>query len=95
MNQQGYVHRDIKPDNIMIHRVADLPLTADDFKLCDFGLAMKEGANKFIYKRCGTPGYVPPEVVRSSDDFDIGIFSSFKWDSFSIGVVLYMLISTD
>lgn len=93
MNSLGYVHRDIKPDNIMIKKQSGNRLTADSFKLCDFGLAIKEGASSFIYKRCGTPGFVPPEVVKASEDFDISIFSSRRWDSFSIGVLLYMLIS--
>lgn len=70
------------------------PLEANNLKICDFGLAMKEGANSFIYKRCGTPGYVPPEVVRASSASSEFIFFSKKWDTFSVGVLLYMLISS-
>lgn len=69
------------------------PLQASDLKVCDFGLAMKEGSNTFIYKRCGTPGYVPPEVVKASSSDCESIFFSPKWDPFSLGVILYMLIT--
>jgi serine/threonine protein kinase len=68
-------------------------LEVKNFKICDFGLAMKEGSHSFIYKRCGTPGYVPPEVVNATSAGPESIFFSSKWDTFSVGVLLYMLIS--
>lgn len=77
----------------MISKVPDQPLDAKSFKICDFGLAMKEGSPSFIYKRCGTPGYVPPEVVKASSSDSESIFFSSKWDTFSLGIIVYMLIS--
>lgn len=53
------MHRDIKPKNIMIRGKYGLkPVIAD------FGLAAHVEAEDYIYYRCGTPGYVAPEVIK-------------------------------
>lgn len=57
-HQNNYLHRDIKPNNIMI-------TTKGDFVLTDFGLtrAMHEsGLTSTIGAVMGTPPYIPPEV---------------------------------
>ena len=38
---------------------------SDKIKLCDFGLATHVDVKEYLYKRCGTPGYVCPEVVNA------------------------------
>jgi serine/threonine protein kinase len=55
MHSQGYMHRDIKTDNVMIREEGSLNCV-----LIDFGLATKSTADKLIFPRCGTPGYVAP-----------------------------------
>ena len=57
-HQNHYLHRDIKPNNIMI-------ATKGDFVLTDFGLtrAMHEsGMTSTIGAVMGTPPYIPPEI---------------------------------
>jgi serine/threonine protein kinase len=52
---QGYIHRDIKPDNILFN------ITTGLFGLIDYGCMMRiDGAD---YTRGGTPSHVPPEYA--------------------------------
>lgn len=55
------VHRDIKPDNILVSYNLSL------VKLVDFGLATSIDEPNYIFIRCGTPGYVAPEILRIRD----------------------------
>jgi len=32
--------------------------------IVDFGLASFVNVNKYLYKRCGTPGFVSPEIIN-------------------------------
>ncbi|CAD8120290.1 unnamed protein product [Paramecium sonneborni] len=72
------VHRDIKPENIIIQK-------DNSIKVIDFGFAanLKFGTVSSV---CGTPGYYAPEVLRSKE-------SSYNSDMFSVGVVLFNLIT--
>jgi len=49
------MHRDLKPENIMLR-------STDTFEpvIGDFGLASNVDQEKYLYYRCGTPGYVAP-----------------------------------
>lgn len=54
------MHRDLKPENLILRHKDD----SYDVVIADFGLAdfyNKEG--DYMFKRCGTPGYVAPEVL--------------------------------
>ncbi|CAD8119266.1 unnamed protein product [Paramecium sonneborni] len=81
IHEQGLLHRDIKPDNIMIDKNLNI-------KLIDFGLATKQGSPLCIQK-CGTPGYIAPEIINSNKPQ-----YNNKSDIFSLGVVFYKLITS-
>lgn len=82
MHSRGVVHRDLKPENILLTNDEGEDI---DFKLIDFGLAAC-GASSRLMDRCGSPGYVAPEVL-DKQPYD------FKVDIFSAGVVLYIMLS--
>mmetsp|Transcript_20669 Transcript_20669/g.20600 ORF Transcript_20669/g.20600 Transcript_20669/m.20600 type:complete len:264 (+) Transcript_20669:2-793(+) len=80
LDSLNIAHRDIKLENIlMVSEDNDY-----DFKLADFGLA--EEVIGFLHKKCGSPGYIAPEIING---FPYGT----KVDLFSAGVVLYILFA--
>ena len=55
MHQKDYIHRDLKPQNILIKK--------GEVKICDFGLALKSGKNihEIVNAEGGTILYQAPE----------------------------------
>ncbi|MBN1936085.1 MAG: BMP family ABC transporter substrate-binding protein [Anaerolineae bacterium] len=80
-HQQGRVHRDIKPDNIMFD-ARDRPV------LTDFGIASIVGGTRFTATGAmvGTPAYMSPEQGK-------GYPGDERSDVYSLGVVLYEMVT--
>lgn len=79
IHSKGILHRDLKPENVFI-------ASDDTIKLGDFGLSrvVDDTASTI----CGTPAYMAPEIV-------VNKLYDEKADVWSLGVILYELITLD
>ncbi|XP_059927917.1 myosin light chain kinase 3 isoform X1 [Gadus macrocephalus] len=81
LHQQYILHLDLKPENILC-----VSATGNQIKIIDFGLARKFRPREKLKVNFGTPEFLAPEVVN----YD---FVSFPTDMWSVGVIVYMLLS--
>ena len=79
-HDKGFLHRDVKPENIMVGPSGD---GRPQVKLVDFGLATLQGASR-SRNRGGTPAYMSPEQCQ-------GLELDIRTDVYSLGVSLYEL----
>lgn len=86
LNSLGVAHRDIKPANILMAGREDT--SGVNVKLGDFGMATFVGPDKLVRGRCGTPGYVAPEILGAAKN---GGYEN-NVDMFSAGVIMYILL---
>ena len=78
-HENGVLHLDIKPSNIMIEHSGTI-------KLCDFGMATLASATGYGGARGGTVGYMPPEQVE-------GGLVDERSDIFSLAVVVWQALT--
>ena len=74
-HKAGIIHRDIKPDNIII-------TTNGNVKISDFGIARMQSSDTMTVDACGSVYYSSPEQVR-------GGYSDQRTDIYSLGVTMY------
>ncbi len=85
MNAKGWIHRDVKPENILVN-------SAGDVKLIDFALALKpvKGLSRFFTRKekpVGTRSYMSPEQIR-------GETVDGRADVYSFGASVFELLTS-
>ncbi len=83
MHDHEVVHRDLKPDNVMICNDGSI-------RIMDFGIAKYEGARRLTFggftPAMGTPDYMAPEQVK-------GKRGDARTDIYSLGAILYEMVT--
>ncbi|CAD8192997.1 unnamed protein product [Paramecium octaurelia] len=86
IHSKDIMHRDIKLENILFKK----PNQIESVCLADFGLATYVHEEVYLYCRCGTPGFVAPEVINIKD-------LTTKYDKvcdiYSLGLVFHLLLT--
>jgi hypothetical protein len=82
----GVIHRDLKPDNIVLATVTDGKKEVERVKVVDFGVArLKDDSVTDTGQALGTPVYMAPEQAQGSDIDE-------RVDIYGAGTVLYELL---
>ena len=78
-HEQGIIHRDIKPQNIIIARDGKV-------KVADFGIARAASSQTMSATAVGSVHYISPEQAR-------GGYSDARSDIYSLGITLYEMVA--
>lgn len=100
LRQHDFVHRDLKPMNILLTKTKVVSCASDDLfnldedyqqeeqiilKLADFGLTKHNDNNTLMQTVCGSPMFMAPEILLE-EDYDT------KADLWSFGVIMYQML---
>ena len=100
LNNNNYIHRDIKSNNILLQYDNDEDLITNNYmkakiKIIDFGFAKYLEKNELARSIVGTPMYMDPIILNSliiSKDEKLKGFYDKKIDVWSLGILTYELL---
>ena len=96
MHRKLIVHRDIKPDNILI-KSSNKVRGGRKVCLADFGIACLITDESLTKQLCGTPGFIDPYILNppiiDSNNPNPQSLLTLKSDIFSIGSVFFGLVA--
>jgi protein kinase A len=78
LHSKNFIYRDLKPENILLKNSGYIKLT-------DFGFIKRLKPWERTYTLCGTPEYMPPEVIMNT-----GHGAAADW--YTLGILIYEMI---
>lgn len=82
MRQHNLIHRDLKPQNLLLDSDSDRAT----LKIADFGFARTLGMNNLAATLCGSPLFMAPEILRYQKYDE-------KADLWSVGTILFEMVT--
>ena len=87
INEKGYMHQDIKSENILLKKEIIKGNSYEIAKLSEPGFSRKLDKKIGSKLSCGTPYYLSPEIANNEEKYD------FNCDIWSLGIVLFELVT--
>jgi CRP-like cAMP-binding protein len=78
MHIRGFIYRDLKPENVLVDQFG-YPL------ITDFGFTRQLKKDELAYTMCGTPNYLPPEIIKN-------LGHGAPADNWSLAVLIYEVV---
>jgi serine/threonine-protein kinase len=85
-HKQGVVHRDVKPENVLVGEKPTPDGPIEFIKVVDFGIANARGDNSMGV--CGTPEFMSPEQAQ-------GLPTDARDDVYAFGCLMYQVLTGD